>query len=200
MTGRDPIPAFDPELWVVAEGFEGRCYLLGNNHTHLGRMAAWIESLGLVAGLSKYQITDASEAARRWIDGYLHGSEPGPAEYLGIGDGAITQLDEDDPGMNRWRAALTEFHETGSMRSLPPVPTIPLRLPDIGGHDPWVWAGGQVWVWKDGSWHPAQPQPHLEGAFLAGSICATRGHHELTVVGDRHATCVDCGETSEIIG
>jgi hypothetical protein len=74
----------DPELWIEANGYDGRLYLIGNAHTHPGRMLAWSEIGGDATNVSKHDITDASDAARRWIDEFLSGNEPRPAAYLGI--------------------------------------------------------------------------------------------------------------------
>ncbi len=198
MADQTRIPAHDPELWIEAHGFDGRCYLLGNPHTHLGRMVVWVESLKDVAHISKDDIENASEAARRWVEGFLHGNEPTPAQYLGIDPGAATDLEDDDPGIARWRAALAEFRQKGTMPSLVPVPSIPFPLDEVHGHLPWTWAGGQVWIWRDASWQVAEPQPALEGTSLAGSVCAMRGYDDLTAdVGDRHVACKDCGYTLE---
>jgi hypothetical protein len=201
MTDQASIPAHDPELWIEAHGFDGRCYLLGNPHTHLGRMVVWVESLKDVAYVSKDEIKNASEAARRWIEGFLHGNEPTPAQYLGIDPRAVADLDDDDPGMERWRAALVPFHENGTMPSLVPVPSIRFPLDDVHGHVPWTWAGGQVWIWRDASWQVAEPQPALVGDSLPGSVCTIRGYDDLTAeVGDRHVACIDCGYTLEVGG
>jgi hypothetical protein len=193
-------PGFDPELWIEVEGFDGRCYLLGNSHTHQGRMLAWIEHLGVVASVSKYEITDSSESARLWVEGFLHGNEPDPATFLGIDEVAVGLLADDDPATRRWRTALSEFHRSGTMPALVPVPTIP--FPDDAGLKPvpWTWAGGQVWNWKDRSWMVADPQPLLDGGLLAGSECAARGFHEMDEFGERHLTCRVCGETAEVEG
>jgi hypothetical protein len=201
MTDEAATPAHDPELWVEAHGFDGRCFLLGNPHTHLGRMVVWVESLRDVAYISKYDVENASEAARRWIEGFLHGNEPSPAEYLGIDPRAEADLDDGDPGLARWQAALVEFHQKGTMPSLVPVPSVNFPLDEIHGQVPWTWAGGQVWIWRDASWHVAEPQPELEGTSLAGSVCAIRGYHDLTAeVGGRHVACIDCGYAEETGG
>ena len=198
MSDQASIPAHDQELWVAADGFDGRCYLLGNSHTHLGHMVVWVESLKDVRYISKDEINDASDAAWRWIEGFLHGNEPSAAEYLGIDRRAGADIDDDDPGFARWRVALAEFHQKGTMPSLVPVPSIPFPLDEVHGHLAWTWAGGQVWIWRDASWQVAEPQPALDGTSLAGSVCAIRGYDDLTAeVGDRHAACKDCGYTLE---
>lgn len=193
-------PDFDPELWVTVTGYEGRLYLLGNPHTHLGRMYAWSESLKVGTNISKYGITDASDASRRWIEGFLSGNEPGPAEFLGIDALTEAGLSDDDPAYARWRKGLAEYHQTGTMPALAQVPTIPFSANATFDHVPWVLAGGQVWIWMDGAWVVAKPQPALDGGLLAGTPCATRGYHDMDGADDRHMWCVECGETVEVIG
>ncbi len=190
-------PDYDPELWVILEGDESRCYLLGNAHTWPGRMVVWGEEIGRTFAASTYQVTDASDAARRWMDGFLHGNEPTPGEYLGIGEFAASNLDDDDPAFPRWRAALQDFHVNGTLPALQSVPTTPFPRDEIYGHIPWAWAGGQVWTWKDRAWQVADPQPALDGTLLVGSICAERGYSNMEAIGDNHLACVDCGETVE---
>ena len=36
----DNAAAYDERLWITRAGIDGRGYLLGNPHTHRGRMAA----------------------------------------------------------------------------------------------------------------------------------------------------------------
>lgn len=201
MTDTSP-PRFDPELWVTAEGYDGRLFLLGNPHTHLGRMYAWSEALRVGTNISKYDITDASAAARRWIEGFLSGSEPGPAEYLGIDPLAEAELSDDDPGYGRWQAALVDYHESGTLPHLARVPTVPFSADASFSHVPWVFAGGQVWAWRGVAWVVADPQPALDGGLLAGSLCATRGYHDMEGGDDdeRHYWCIDCGVTEEAVG
>ncbi len=199
MTDTSP-PNVDPELWVTAEGYQGRLFLVGNAHTHLGRMYAWSDELQDGTSISKYEITDASPAARRWIEGFLSGSEPGPAEYLGIDPLAEADLSDDDPAYGRWQAALADYHERGTLPPLTRVPTVPFSADVSLPHVPWVYAGGQVWTWRDGAWGVADPQPALEGPHLVGSQCATRGYHDMEGGDERHYSCIDCGLTEEAVG
>jgi hypothetical protein len=193
-------PHVDAELWVTAEGYDGRLFLLGNAHSHPGRMSAWSEALQIETGISKSDITGASAAARRWIEGFLSGSEPGPAEYLGIDALAESDLSDDDPGYERWRAALAEYRAVGSMPHLSRVPTVPFSADARLDHVPWVFAGGQVWVWQGNVWAVADPQPAVDRGVLAGSLCATRGFHEMTGGDERHYCCIDCGLAEEAVG
>ena len=193
-------PEFGPDLWVTAEGYRGRLFLLGNAHTHPGRMSALSEALQAGTNISKYEITGASAGARRWIEGFLSGNEPDPADYLGIDALAEADLSDDDPGYGRWRTALAVFRESGIMPHLTRVPTVPFAADARLSHSPWVLAGGQVWVWRAGAWVVADPQPALDGGLLAGSPCATRGYHDMADGDERHYCCIDCGLTEEAVG
>jgi hypothetical protein len=198
MTDSPQPPDLDPDLWVLADGYEGRLFLVGNPHTHRGRISAWSEALNGPTNVSKYEITDASDAARRWIEGYLSGNEPSAGDFLGIDELAAGELADDDPGLARWRAALKDFRDTGMMPALSRVPTIPFSDAATFDHVPWTWAGGQIWIWTDKAWSVADPQPKLDGALLAGSPCAVRGYHDLIGADGHHAWCVDCGGTTEV--
>lgn len=109
-------PEIDRELWIEAEGFEGRSYLVGNSHTFPGRMLLWNEQQDVVASVSKSEITSASDASRRWIDGFLVGNEPGLADYLGIDPATAADLRDDDPAVRDWLRARVQFDETGAIR------------------------------------------------------------------------------------
>ena len=66
---RASAPDFDPELWVILEGDESRCYLLGNAHTWPGRMVVWGEEVGRALAASTYRVTATparSSPMRRW--------------------------------------------------------------------------------------------------------------------------------------
>jgi hypothetical protein len=100
----------DGDLWVVVEGIEGRCYLVGNGHTHRGRMAAWSSRLGRRITLSKDEIEEAAPKAETWIDGFLAGNEPPPEELFGP---SILDADDADPRWTSWRMEVRGFRDTG---------------------------------------------------------------------------------------
>ena len=102
----------DDRLWVVVEGVDGRCYLSGNCHTHLGRMSAWSDHLGTGLCMSKDEIRDASELATIWVDGFLHGNEPRLDVMFGIE--ALRDADDDDPRWTVWREATAAFRAEGT--------------------------------------------------------------------------------------
>lgn len=97
-------PEHDPELWFVGL-CGGRDVLLGNGHTSRGRMAAWCPDDGRQYFVSLAGMGEMSRATTYWVDGFLHGAEPGPPQD---DDGDIS-LDE----LPVWRAATARFRRTG---------------------------------------------------------------------------------------
>ena len=154
-------PDTDPDLWVEVEGTAGRCYILGNPHTFPGRFVTWSDHLGNSLYVSKGEVTSCSDDARRWIEGFLNGNEPAIAEYLGIARIAADDLDDDDPGVERWRRALADFRSSGTIPLLKPVPRWPLPSAFVHGRRPWTWAGVRSGNGRPalGSWQI--PNPHL---------------------------------------
>jgi hypothetical protein len=75
-TAKDHVPEIDERLWVELTDSEGRWYLVGNPHTFPGRFDVWSREIGSSMTISKSEITNASDAARWWIEGYLSGNEP----------------------------------------------------------------------------------------------------------------------------
>ena len=110
-----PHSATDPDLWVEVAGYPGRLFIMGNPHTFPGRITAWSHDNDESLYFSKSEVTAFSDAARRWVEGFLHGAEPEPAEYLGIDPGEVDEMDDDDPRLEEWRDALATFRETGAM-------------------------------------------------------------------------------------
>ena len=104
-----------PDLWVEVADYPGRLHIMGNPHTFPGRVTAWSFERNESLYFSKDDVTEASEAARWWLDGYLHGSEPEFEEYFAIEAGDMGDVDEADPRWAEWRAALEEFRATGKM-------------------------------------------------------------------------------------
>jgi hypothetical protein len=65
--------------------------------------------------------------------------------------------------------------------------------------DPWhLWAyvGERVLVPDDAEWVEADPQPEMDGPFLAGSVCAERDHHNLMWLESGWLVCLGCGEVT----
>ncbi|MBA2679049.1 MAG: hypothetical protein H0U76_11720 [Ktedonobacteraceae bacterium] len=100
-------PQYDEQLWFTQEGCDEKHFLQGNPHTFHGRMAAWCprEQAGLC--VSKSEMLECSLATRYWVQGFLSGNEPA---YPVDDDG---YLEDDDPRIKKWRAAIQLFAKTG---------------------------------------------------------------------------------------
>ncbi len=186
----------DERLWVEVDAIPGRCFPIGNAHTHRGRMQAWSEDLGRNISFSKHQVTDASELARVWIDGFLAGNGPEASAMFGPG---IWDAPDEDPRWQRYYDALAAFRKTGNWapqpwRKLTPFPpnTAPMR-------DLWTVRGDEVWTWdvEAEEWALATSHPVVWGTFLNDSVCERRKHHDLSVVTPVHLVCDECGWTTE---
>jgi len=189
MTERD-------ELWVETDA--GRFRLDGNAHTAPGRIAVWSDAVGSGVTLSKSDVRDASPEAWAWIDGFLAGSEPELYEFLGIDALDADLLADDAPAIRRYQDAMAIFRATGSLPY--PIERRPTLAPPAGlPRAPWSAAGGEVLGWVGRAWQPLVPQPELTFALIVGTICAERAHHELTLAGDHHVYCADCGELTEVV-
>lgn len=103
----------DPALWVELTDSDVRWYVCGNPHTFPGRFDVWSPDLDVALTISKDEVVAASDPARYWIEGFLHGNEPSIYEFLGL-DPATAEIDDADPGWARWRQALEEFRRTGA--------------------------------------------------------------------------------------
>ena len=72
----------DTALWVELTDSDVRWYVCGNPHTFPGRFDVWSPDLDVALTIGKDEVVAASEPARWWIDGYLHGNEPSIYEFL----------------------------------------------------------------------------------------------------------------------
>lgn len=100
----------DPSLWFEPGCCHGPHYLRFNPHDRdPGRMGAWCPTLRRSLTVRKDEIERCSPEALYWIRGFLYGAEREPPvdEY----DGG--PLEDGDPRLARWRAAVREFDETG---------------------------------------------------------------------------------------
>jgi hypothetical protein len=106
----------DDCLWVEINDTCGtaRHYLVGNPHTHPGRMEVYCPSMERFTRISKSEIMSCSRESEYWILGYLHGSCPDLPT-----DGEGSWLPEDHPSMVEWRASREEFPQTGYWSSDP---------------------------------------------------------------------------------
>jgi hypothetical protein len=102
----------DTELWVELEDSDVRWYVCGNPHTFPGHFDVWSPELDTALTVQKAEVTGASEAARWWIEGFLHGSEPSINEYLGVSP--EYDVADDDPAWDDWRKALDDYRKSGT--------------------------------------------------------------------------------------
>lgn len=66
---------YDKNLWFYHNGCEGQHYLIGNPHTHIGRMYAWCPINKTALCVSEHEMGDMSIESKYWIKGFLSGSE-----------------------------------------------------------------------------------------------------------------------------
>jgi hypothetical protein len=78
-------------------------------------MRTWDAEGHQVLYMSKSEIVAASPAARRWIDGFIAGSEPSLSEYLLISPAEADLLEEDDLLVREWQEALAQYASTGEL-------------------------------------------------------------------------------------
>lgn len=189
----------DAALRVTVREY-GEGYLDGNVHTYRGRFGVWYPARqdGFATSLS--DIETMTEQARIWIAGYLSGSEPSIAEYLGIdGDEDVTEQETE-----RWTAFCRRFRATGEC---PPLERRPRRPLEITAEerkevviDPWrpkAVAGERVWVPQADTWVEADPQPELSTfGQLTGTVCSARGHHNLMDIASGWRVCLDCDQVT----
>lgn len=65
----------DDKLWFYHKGCEDKHYLIGNPHTHAGRMLAWCSNKNVTFCVSESEIEDMSLESKYWIRGFLSGNE-----------------------------------------------------------------------------------------------------------------------------
>ena len=186
----------DQQLWIVRAGSDCRDFLVGNSHTFHGRIAAYCPTNDYGYSVSLDEIEEMSAESSRWVAGFLAGNEPAPTEMFGPG---IHDAPEEDSRWQRWHAAVDEFRTTGAWshaqwRHLIPFPagtTLPTFV--------WTLRGDEVWTWDGEAWVKANPQPARRGRLLEGTVCAGRGHCDVTMGTTVHGVCADCGDTSETV-
>jgi len=102
----------DPSLWFEPGCCNGPHYLRFNPHVELierGRMGAWCPTLRRTFTVRKDEIERCSAEALYWMRGFLYGAEPVPP----VDEADNGPLEDGDPRLERWRAAVREFQETG---------------------------------------------------------------------------------------
>jgi len=179
----------------------GEAVILGNSHTHRGRFKVRIISTGTEVSSSLPDVESASDAARRWIDGFLAGSEPSLYEYLGIDGAGLEPTNED---IVRWKNYCARFRASGLAHDLRRRPTKLLQLTreeeselhsDVA---PWSLAGEIVWCQNRGRWIAIEPQPSIVAdEFMVGTICASRLEHDLMNTTSDWTVCLDCSQVRQ---
>jgi hypothetical protein len=166
----------------------------GSAHTHRGHLHVSARAGSLLATVHPGDIADASPEAWLWIDGFLRGQEAGLFEFLGR---SLDLLDNHDDGdIARWLAWNQRFRRHGWAPPLWPVPAADPVLSELSGRQPWAYSAGRFWVWEDGAWvvadpQPQDPDPDIPGQAWPGTRCVQRGHHLLASLGAISA-CEDC--------
>ncbi len=162
----------DEKLWVEAGGYKGRLYPSHNPHTFPGRIGAWLAADDVYVTISKNEITECSEEARYWIDGFLVGNEADADEMFGAA--MLHDALDDDPRWERWRGALAQFRRSGvwmheRWRDLPAFPPWggppPVRVGAARGRSMDLGRADMVLV---------DPQPLRSFHLLDGTLCAER--------------------------
>lgn len=191
-----PDDEIDEDLWVRVEGYEGLLLILGNAHTHRGRISVWSDALGFSTRISKYDVDMASEKARAWIEGFVAASEPSLSEYYGHDNFA-----DDDPLVERWRRACARFRERGSIGRIKYDPgfAIPPGVPI----EPQIWHGGweTTYLWNGTSWELADETASAKD-FKRGKACEddpTCDPQTVEVAPDLWL-CPECGQMPHLRG
>jgi hypothetical protein len=190
---------FDRALWVEMDGDRG--YIAGNAHTHRARLHVCFPDQGYTATVSVYEFTAMSAEAHYWLKGFLTGSEPDVYEYLGR-----TQSEDygpTDEELVRWNTFVKQYLIDGFHIPLNKRPDRALVITDeeraeihLDDWRPWTYVGERVLVADGAAWVEADPQPQMDGPWLAGSVCAEREHDNLMSLESGWWVCCDCGEVS----
>jgi hypothetical protein len=188
---------FDRALWVEMGGERG--YIVGNAHTHRGRFRVCFPDRGYVMTLSVYELTAVSAEARYWLRGFLTGYEPSIDEYLGREGFEGYEPTHEEWG--RYGTFIERYLSRGTHIRLNMRPDRALVITDeerteihLDHWRPWTYVGERVLVADGAEWVEADPQPQMDGPWIAGSICAEREHDNLMSLDSGWTVCCDCGE------
>lgn len=99
-------PILDKALTFEHKGCEGLHYILGNPHTHPGRILGWCEHKQRSFFFSLSEIIHPTIETTFWIKGYLSGNEPYPPEING-------DVDFKSEEYKHWQDKVKSFNETG---------------------------------------------------------------------------------------
>jgi hypothetical protein len=197
---------FDRALWVDMDGERG--YLVGSPHTHPGRFRVCFpdrsDSDYVTIPVSVHELTAISPEARYWLKGFLAGHSPSIDEYLGRDgyDGHIPTVEE----WVRYEIFVERFLHYGSHLRLQRRPARALVITDeerskirVDDWRPWIYVGERVLVEDGAEWIETDPQPEMDGPWIAGTICAEREHDNLIGLESDWVVCVDCGMVEDTL-
>jgi hypothetical protein len=202
---------FDRALWVELYGDRG--YICGNAHTHAGRFHVLFPDQGYDTLASVSELTAMSPEARYWLVGFLAGPEPRLYKYLGLVGSVEIKGFQDyevtDEEIVRWINFCKEFRRDGWYNHLRLRPDRALVITDaeraqinLDPWQPWTYVGERVLV-PDGldaaKWVEADPQPEMDGPWLAGSVCAERERCQtMWLEKSGWEVCCDCGQVRRV--
>jgi hypothetical protein len=209
--GTERTAEFDRALWVEMNGDRG--YIEGNAHTHPGRFHVGFPDHGYSTTASVSELTAMSPEARYWLVGFLSGSEPRLYEYLGLARAVEIEKFHDyeytDEELVRWTNFCKEFRRSGWYIHPNMRPERALVITDeeraqitLDPWRPWTYVGERVLV-PDGldaaKWVEADPQPEMDGPWLAGSVCAERERCQtMWLEKSGWEVCCDCGQVRRV--
>jgi hypothetical protein len=169
----------------------------GNAHTHRGHFHVSALDGTLTRTVNATDVVDASLEGRFWLGGFLRGQEATLFEFMGRSEELLDGVDDDD--LARWQDWNARFRLNGSAPPLNDLPPSVEVLRHIVEPVPWCHVAGRYWVWRDGGWLVASPQPdgaeNVAGWAWPDTVCASRRHHSLEVHGVV-AVCQDCHEVT----
>jgi hypothetical protein len=192
---------FDRALCVEMGGERG--YIVGNTHTHRGRFHVCFpdRTEWVTVPVSVYELDAVSAEARYWLRGFLTGYEPDVYEYLGREKSE--GYDPTDEEWARYRNFIEQQHlRDGTHNRLNKRPDRALVITDeeraeihLDPWRPWTYVGERVLVPDGAEWVEADPQPEMDGPWLAGSVCAEREHDSRPLIwlDSGWSVCSDCG-------
>ena len=191
---------FDRALWVEMDGERG--YIAGNAHTHRGHFHVCFPDQGYMRTVTFYELTAMSAEARYWLEGFLTGYEPSVDEYLGRRIGV--DYDPTDEELVRCSNFIKRYLRDGTHLRLHMRPDRALVITDeeraeihLDHWRPWTYVGERVLVADGAEWVEADPQPPMDGPWIAGSVCAEREHDNLMDLESGWTVCCDCGEVTD---
>ena len=84
-----------------------------------------------------------------------------------------------------------------------PLPAPVDALSQLADPQPWCFVASRYWVFRDGAWAVAAPQPggaeRVLGWAWPNTACALRGQHSLADTYGPVLVCEDCHEVSAVV-